>query len=707
MYSDNETDVDLLGFEDQVHNLVDLITDPGVLPVTAGVLADWGAGKSSLLKMAARSLRERGVIVVEFSPWRIETYDDAKTAFLSAVIEQVAEHLPAQPVTARARRAVEKLTMLRRRVKWMRVAGLAAKKVITMSAPSLDELDALLRSEDEVGDQPSTESVSRDFRDEFEDLVAGLEGQTVAVLVDDLDRSLPEQVPEILQAIRLFLSVPGTAFVLATDERVVRDAIRLRYPQATETSETDLASEYLEKIVQVPVRIPLIGAAEAESYLNLLVAQRHFDQEQFAACLAKAREIRASGTVSVSMNLGLAREAVGAANVGDDAEDEFALMGRAARLLAAGLKGNPRQLKRYLNGFEMRWLTAQRRRLDLDRGVLAKLMVLEYAYPGRYRDLHQWTTSASDSSPVLAALEDQAREALGVVETPWQNHGETPNPGHAESSSGGSRALAAVDGERPASDASRAGSGHDGNADAPRADGATQTGVPTPKRPRAGVARDSNVPDNGDRVSHVGRTTDARGSAATTKTAPTSTHIPPEVRRWLESEWELGWLALEPRLSDVDLGPYFELGRAALPALAVRARTLPVALQRLLQQMSSATPEIRDTAADQAAHLDLPDAASLADAATDRLASEAEPGNLIQALATLTATHPSLIPGFLRALRGVPFDSLKAGLPLALARRLKASADPTDLAAVLAMWAEQGVNRRLATSARQALERPQ
>ena len=53
MYSDNETDVDLLGFEDQVHNLVRLVTDPAVLPVTAGVLADWGAGKSSLLKMAA------------------------------------------------------------------------------------------------------------------------------------------------------------------------------------------------------------------------------------------------------------------------------------------------------------------------------------------------------------------------------------------------------------------------------------------------------------------------------------------------------------------------------------------------------------------------------------------------------------------------------------------------------------------------------
>jgi predicted KAP-like P-loop ATPase len=66
------------------------------------------------------------------------------------------------------------------------------------------------------------------------------------VLVDELDRCHQEQVLDTLQAIRLFLSLPGTAFVLATDERVVRDAVRIRYAQAAMASETELPQEYLE-----------------------------------------------------------------------------------------------------------------------------------------------------------------------------------------------------------------------------------------------------------------------------------------------------------------------------------------------------------------------------------------------------------------------------------------------------------------------------
>ena len=175
MYSDNETSEDLLGFEDQVEDLLAIVTDPSMLPVTVGVLGDWGCGKSSLLKMATTRLRSAGALVVEFSPWRIETYDDAKTAMLSAVVDSISDQLPASDQSeesiSRRSRAMAAVATLRRRVRWMRVAGLAAKHVVTMTAPSLDELDGLLR---EDSDEPvaTTESVSRDFREEFEQLAA-------------------------------------------------------------------------------------------------------------------------------------------------------------------------------------------------------------------------------------------------------------------------------------------------------------------------------------------------------------------------------------------------------------------------------------------------------------------------------------------------------------------------------------------------------
>lgn len=676
MYSDNETDTDLLGFEDVVHNLVDLVTNPDVLPVTAGVLADWGSGKSSLLMMVAKELRARGLVVVEFSPWRIETYDDAKTAFLSAVIEQVADQLPsdlpedAEPKAKQALATARKqLSMLRRRVKWMRVAGLAAKHLVTMTAPTLDDLDSILKSEDEVENQPSTESVSRDFRDEFETLVAGLQDRTVVVLVDDLDRSLPEQVPEILQAIRLFLSVEGTAFILATDERVVRDAIRLRYPQATMSSETDLPSEYLEKIVQVPVRIPPVGPAEAESYLNLLVAQRHFDATQMGQCLAKAKEVRARGSVSVSMNLGLAREAVG--DVGEEAEREFALMGRVAKSLAIGLKGNPRQLKRYLNGMEMRWNTAERRNLALDRAVLAKLMVLEYAEPNRYKELHRWANDAK-SREALTHLEDQARTLLGITDVSTIDNAASDDTTDLEAAPDAAPSSGPKVKERP-----------------------DLHSVPVAEARRGTVTGKASDRPTG----KSGRGTPPKAAAAQ-KPKPS---LPVEANRWLESEWELNWLALEPRLGDADLAPYFELGRAALSSIAVRARALPERLQNLLQRMASPVTDVRDAAADQAAALDAADAAMLVDAALGRLPAEQNAGHLIQALASVTGAHPSLGPAFIRALLGVPFDGLTAGVPLALARRMGAAGQPSGIDDALKAWAGQTINKPLARSSAQVL----
>ena len=94
MYSDNETSEDLLGFEDQVEDLLAIVTDTSMLPVTIGVLGDWGCGKSSLLKMAKVRLLHAGALVHEFSPWLTETSDDAKTARPTAVVYRTAAQLP-------------------------------------------------------------------------------------------------------------------------------------------------------------------------------------------------------------------------------------------------------------------------------------------------------------------------------------------------------------------------------------------------------------------------------------------------------------------------------------------------------------------------------------------------------------------------------------------------------------------------------------
>lgn len=73
MWHDNETEVDLLGVDLLVDGLIVALTEPRLLPLTVGVLGDWGSGKSSLLRITKTELERLSepslrYVCVWFSP---------------------------------------------------------------------------------------------------------------------------------------------------------------------------------------------------------------------------------------------------------------------------------------------------------------------------------------------------------------------------------------------------------------------------------------------------------------------------------------------------------------------------------------------------------------------------------------------------------------------------------------------------------------
>src|SRR6202034_2349710 len=124
----------------------------------------------------------------------------------------------------------------------------------------------------------------------FQKLLDSLEGvKTVVVFVDDLDRCLDETIIFVFEAIRLFLQVSSTAFVLAANRDIVQAAINRRYPAANE-GDPALGKDYLEKIVQVEVTVPPLSEPEAETYLNLLFAQLRLNAADFERLRATAHD---------------------------------------------------------------------------------------------------------------------------------------------------------------------------------------------------------------------------------------------------------------------------------------------------------------------------------------------------------------------------------------------------------------------------------
>lgn len=410
MWADNETTVDLLGFDYLVDSLLVVLTEKRLLPVTVGISGDWGSGKTSLMSMAARALHEEDprFVTVAFSPWRFEDYNDVKAALMTAVIDALQERVNSEP--SLQERVGDRLRCLRERVWRMGLlrgaatgGALIAGADPVLAAAAGEAAQSIATPSPTLDPPERYDNVAR-FRADFSELMRDLgdEVRALVVFVDDLDRCLTEAVVETFEAIRLFLHVEKTAYVIGADQRLVQAAIEDRYPAARESGES-LGRNYLEKILQVTVAIPPLSEPEVETYLALLLAQLELDDDGHERLLAAAKAQRTSGALSVAMNEGIAREALG--DLPDGLAEGFALTRQIAPTLAAGLRGNPRQLKRFMNTFILRRRTAARRGVDLKGVVLAKLMVLEeLAFP-RFEQLFTWQLEQDGQPQQLAAAE--------------------------------------------------------------------------------------------------------------------------------------------------------------------------------------------------------------------------------------------------------------------------------------------------------------
>ncbi len=443
LWHDNETSIDLLGFDQLVDMIAYLVQRDELLPLTIGIFGDWGSGKSSVMRMAHKHFEEdEQYVCVHFSPWQHESYDDVKVALMTAVMTTLREHrsLFTKVSETASTQAQRQLTKLFKRINWFRVISFSAKGLGSLAmhahgippqalaVSGLNDLGQMMQPEQasklagEVkavgenllnensadvpgGGSESLEQSIDEFRQDFAALLDYLDVKALVVFIDDLDRCLPPHIIDTLEAMRLFLAVPKTAFILGADERIIRHAIASRYPELSGQA-IDIGRDYLEKIVQFPLRLPALNAAETETYLNLLGCQLYLDEPLFRQLVSIASENRRKAALATAMNYGIAAPYLTA--IPAELETYMLLVGRIAPILCRGLAGNPRQTKRFINTLLLRQRLPSVRNVTLDPQVLAKLMILEYFHEAYYRQLFLWQAEGNGVAAQLAQLEPAA-----------------------------------------------------------------------------------------------------------------------------------------------------------------------------------------------------------------------------------------------------------------------------------------------------------
>ena len=315
--------------------------------LVVGVFGEWGAGKSTLLSAVAERFPNKPVaqqgtldlrgaytaqtITVEFNPWRFEREQHLLVPLLKTASKVLDDYVnvrskekskgrdPLQKVGDAVKTAAGRKTWawMKNRAATLTNATIALTKMVEIKAgvPGFGEIalkpyEALKAAQEQI-DRGEAKKTSRKPEINFDSLYYDLHNELRKVtrgeleddqklnflfLVDDIDRCLPDKAVEMLEAIKLFLDIPGCAFVLALDDEVVERGIAHRYrdyldltdraaesiayslkPERYEEYRNRYSSarlapitghEYLEKIVQLPFRLPRWDKGEMRNFLR-------------------------------------------------------------------------------------------------------------------------------------------------------------------------------------------------------------------------------------------------------------------------------------------------------------------------------------------------------------------------------------------------------------------------------------------------------
>jgi hypothetical protein len=389
LWDDNPTNTDLLGFDAVVSPVLDALATPDLDPLTIGVHSPWGGGKSTVLRLLDDELfDDKRYVVISVDPWTFDDHADVRGTLMAQILDELFLRFEE---TADVKELVDELL---RRISWSRVAMALGKGAFTMNW----EPDALMKAF--TPEKRNSDKSMSGFRDKFKELVCKLPGvERVVVLVDDLDRCLPEAVMATMEAIKLFLSVDKMVFVLAADEDMVRDAIAASLSRTSRSE--DFADFYLEKIVHLPVPLPRLAPHDAEAYIGLLLAGQHAPKDGDALDLLIdhcAARRRAGETTLLAELDGLAWQ---------PEADLLHLAAQLAQGLSADRLSNPRKIKRFLNAFGVRQSIANARDIKIAAPVLVKMLLLETHFRASFE--HLAATAGPDRQELLASWEAWGR----------------------------------------------------------------------------------------------------------------------------------------------------------------------------------------------------------------------------------------------------------------------------------------------------------
>ncbi|MCH6162999.1 P-loop NTPase fold protein [Streptomyces marispadix] len=325
-----DAESDLLGARDPAQQLAALLVASRTsTPFTLAVDSGWGTGKSSLMRLVDKELTEvHGARTVWYNAWTSTDADRPDT--LEGLIKSVLMRFDKRIV----RRVIQSFSERRTLRAFCRAVFVLLVGVLGL-APLVNRLWK------EFSVSPQARNATRQaIRTAVEERVENGDfspRELLVVFIDDLDRCSEETVLAVCEAVKVYLDVPGLAFVIGCDRSALSSNGLLR-------DLSPAGSAFMEKIFQTTFRIPVPDSDGIEDFVR--------------------RCARDSGILML-LNEGLVTR------------------------IADHSQRNPRRIKKLINGFvlEVGLNPLWRDFVSQAADTVVSALVLQYLYPDFYRML--------------------------------------------------------------------------------------------------------------------------------------------------------------------------------------------------------------------------------------------------------------------------------------------------------------------------------
>ena len=210
---------------------------------TIGINAKWGEGKTFFIDLLKKQFTQNKeeVIIVDFKPWFSHSPLDIINDFFIVYGERLREEgIYIQSDLERYKNAL---------------------MGIEVSDTFLNQLIKIIKNL--LSNESNSSSI---LYDKINSVLANRK-RKIIVIIDDLDRSTKEELFEVIKLVRNSGSLANTYFILAYDREYLEGAL----------SNLSIANheKYLEKIIQLELKLPVILATNYNSYSAKYVAENY------------------------------------------------------------------------------------------------------------------------------------------------------------------------------------------------------------------------------------------------------------------------------------------------------------------------------------------------------------------------------------------------------------------------------------------------